>query len=1007
MIILQYTSQLIISRKKLSMGRKRKEPTGTCENRAPVKMAKALFQDVMDGSIHTAINPLSCIPLTKVRGISSSGVMRLKSAFRGGGGRADMNYVAGSDSPIVVPLQGVLQHHILEHFTGFCKMSENDAKEKMKSRSTWFGVVDGMHRLAAIKELIHEQAEIWEQFLWPVTLLKGDCSIQVLRQLARQQNSKHNDAFYIEDTFFDVLKGLRDEADHLSGYRNGKKPLAKDVAVAYDGYSHHRESTIKQIANTAMRLPREVIDVIGEIINGEHPDLVGENASSDPNSVMEKVDCRVFRRFVHVTSLKSATVFMKAPESMGEEGVKCQIHTLRRVAELSLLNRKNSDCIQVKSVQPALVAQQFAKSVLAFREAQKFSKFLETDVWPPEMHAVRHNLLNSTRLDEDVEQNAGNVGVLPLLLEKYRKHFPVIAVQKEQKYIAASKRIDSPQKHDVEESSSVEVAHERVENTSVELETAERSSSQVVSSPPLLKSFPSRKETEETKDSSSSKETQQFNNTKNNSHEQLDSSASQELSVNHTQESERLETNKYSLEDTQGDAPPKKGNQCLKDIGISCFQMDWREFDKTTRRTGDKRFDMMLIDPPYGNPDCRSRAGSTYTNYVDDEEMKEVAQFGRRTLVPGGSVFIFTSVQYANGWMKALQTESYKVMRHLFIVTKNTSGLQTTRTEFFPQNSCEYGVLAFSPGIHPEAFKPDFQSPYSLVECSENRKFSTISGVAVPRHKLLRPGTKSPVLTEEKNPGLLAELMTTFCPQGGSVIDIYAGTFTTAIAAMMTGRVCTSIEKDTATFRMAQQRLQRLSLEYQPRHPNPPKRARISRACKKIPPGQTSLLTSNEEFKNGSHAATTSCEGDHLSQFNPSDVTNKANRHNEDAKKLVQTEFQIEDDVALFLGARKVGTARLLPPRDGQSIFCTTLHGHLLNEKPSIMHTNSGVTSFLVAVCNVSIQRDAKEEKYPYHCPGQEEAPQVLGGLMKSGIYSWDACFLTPIRQGDIHSAEN
>lgn len=150
-------------------------------------------------------------------------------------------------------------------------MSESQAIEKAESRSVWYGVVDGMHRLTAILELMDECPDTWESFLWPVTILKGGHSMQVLKQLGRHQNRKHDSSFFIESTLYDTLFGLREESDRLKSMSNGKQPTAKQIASAFDGCTHLKDNTMRQTATTAVRLPLAVIHEIGIIMNAEHP----------------------------------------------------------------------------------------------------------------------------------------------------------------------------------------------------------------------------------------------------------------------------------------------------------------------------------------------------------------------------------------------------------------------------------------------------------------------------------------------------------------------------------------------------------------------------------------------------------------------------------------------------------------------------------------------------------------------------------------------------------------
>jgi len=60
---------------------------------------RALFQELMEGSVNTTVDPAACIPFTCIREIVRSGVERLKFIFSKKGG-----IVAGSHNPIVVPL---------------------------------------------------------------------------------------------------------------------------------------------------------------------------------------------------------------------------------------------------------------------------------------------------------------------------------------------------------------------------------------------------------------------------------------------------------------------------------------------------------------------------------------------------------------------------------------------------------------------------------------------------------------------------------------------------------------------------------------------------------------------------------------------------------------------------------------------------------------------------------------------------------------------------------------
>ena len=216
----------------------------------------------------------------------------------------------GTDTPILVRLSGSNVTHALEYFRTK-GLSEAEAKERVKERSVWYGIIDGEHSYHAITHLM-ETKKRWEGYRWFVTIVKEGFSIERYRQLARMQNERHNDRFFVEFTFFDMISNMKTEYDRLCKIQ--ARVVAQDVVNQYCGYSvtTKKMSTLLQTANTVMRLPSSVIKVIGKISNEEHPEWVlscprlNKSKAGSLNDVLSKEDCRVFRNFIHITSLKSA-----------------------------------------------------------------------------------------------------------------------------------------------------------------------------------------------------------------------------------------------------------------------------------------------------------------------------------------------------------------------------------------------------------------------------------------------------------------------------------------------------------------------------------------------------------------------------------------------------------------------------------------------------------------------------------------------------------------------------
>lgn len=913
------------------------------------------FAEVIEGSINTSVDPLCCVPMTNIRRLSRSGINRLKHLFQTTG------FISGSDLAIVMPLTGAHRHYIASHFRSI-GLSTSEVKEKVDSKDEWYGVIDGMHRYCAITEMMKEDSRRWEGFLWPVTMLRGGFSLQTLKQLARVQNAKHCDSYYIEPTFFDMLSGLREEYDRIKSHRGSKKVTSAEVSAAYDGASHAKESTIKQTAATAVRLDHSVIKAIGEVMNEEHPELAASCInptlnSSNKEDVQSKVDCRVYRKFINITSLKQATVFMKAEE---KEGRSVQVNTIYRLREVCKLNN-------FKPVQHSIVAEQYIKATKALKEARKFETFLESKTWPTDMAAIQTNMLRGTKLDSEVEENQGNeTKILPFLKDIYYKLYPASAPVKMAKFEAqfssntvmrcggperessdqvdASATVPDVEPPEAREIPDIQLIEEPFDQNVVHGRNREAPNSTADCSSPQGK-----------KDVPGKGEKRKRQNMENDTSD-----------MQHTETSERLETRQEAVEMSPSPASHSP-HYHLKDKNIVPYQMSWQEFDKSVRNADDALYDMLLTDPPYGLDPNASGAGSSFTDNLDDEEMVSFAKFASRTIKHGGYVFIFTSVRYMQKWIGALRNEGFRAMSHVYTIVKSPERVQYHRLSSFPQNICEYGVVARKLGSHPQQFQPDFSSPFHRLRCKYPRRFSSVIEVPVTNNKLKHPGRKTPVRVEEKNTDLLVELLTTFCPENGSVLDAYAGTMTTALACLETGRSCVCIEKDPECFRLAHARLhsriisigtaidEGIGKDTEIRH----LKGREYRPSKKQ--------------KQGVVTRKSSADGENVLPQTPEDPSINSCAH-----------LCTSGKARLYVDKEIVGYAELALPAPGESgNVRRVLHNHNLAEL-------SQDGECLVVVWRVNIESDKGSLPYPYDVPGVEISPKTLADMSDS-FYCWDA----------------
>ncbi len=93
----------------------------------------AEFTDVMEGSQNLFVDPHSCVPLTKIRSLSKSGVNRLMhlldNSLNGAANAWNVGITLGTDTPIIVKLNGNLQDYVHEYWKGEMGFSEEEVKK--------------------------------------------------------------------------------------------------------------------------------------------------------------------------------------------------------------------------------------------------------------------------------------------------------------------------------------------------------------------------------------------------------------------------------------------------------------------------------------------------------------------------------------------------------------------------------------------------------------------------------------------------------------------------------------------------------------------------------------------------------------------------------------------------------------------------------------------------------------------------------------------------------------
>jgi len=708
-----------------------------------VELFKPLYEDLFEGATYARINPFACIRLVKIRPICAGGVFRLMCLFRQKYEHVDdipsLGLTFGTDTPIVVELKGNLRHHLYDHFREQ-GLSDEEIEVEVSKHDKWYGIIDGGHSNAAVIKLCTSFPE-WRGFKWFVTLLAGGYSVDRYRQLARAQNGRHSPRFFIELTLFDQLNNLKIEYDNIR--RHQSEPTQVQVARSYFG-THTVSNTCKFLSALAYRLPSCTLHELGLIMNLEKPEDCLKHESFDScgattaDEVMSTTDCRMFRSFVTLHTLRMATAFMNAK---GDAAVRAQINTLHRAKELFMLNG-------LKTVQYTAINQQYNIALLAINEEAKFLKYLDSSEWPPQMENIKFNLLRSTLLDGEIEGNAGNEHTV---LDSLRKGLLLVSPNIVKQCDERLRRITEPSPPN---------------------------------SPSLDNGVPQGDDDSPTPPDISS----------SNSNQQTPDNLSEDSDLN----KQLLDSN----------------IEKLKSHGIECFNMDWRTYLTSMFTSDSEKVDTIVTEPPSISSrsflaECgmfnANKKGKGVEEELTEDEVTEMPKLAKRVLKPGGYILIIIDFDAFPEWMKSFVKSGFTVMPYPYVFGYRSSSLQDRNPKYLPQVGSDFALVAYLP--HEHQFRPDFKSVFTISGPSMKRNIAIMTDIPAPRSKLRRPGTRSPFISNEKSVTLLAEALDLFTPKGGLTLDLYGGTFTTPIAALLSGRRCICIEKKTDLFQAAITRL--------------------------------------------------------------------------------------------------------------------------------------------------------------------------------------------------------
>ncbi len=223
--------------------------------------------------------------------------------------------------------------------------------------------------------------------------------------------------------------------------------------------------------------------------------------------------------------------------------------------------------------------------------------------------------------------------------------------------------------------------------------------------------------------------------------------------------------------------------------------------------------DACITDPPYGDTSLK-------WDRRCEGWMVEVA----RVLKPAASVWVFGSMRYLASIFDEMEMAGFRYAQDIVWEKQNGSGFHADRFRRVHEHAIHFYRGAWSDVFNEPQYTNDGTAktvrrktrPTHTGHIEAGHYLSEDGGPRLQRSVIYMPNEHGRALHPTQNPlGIVAPLILTSVPAGGIVIDPFAGSLTTGIAAEMTGRRWAACELDPSceAMHVERRRQQPLALE--------------------------------------------------------------------------------------------------------------------------------------------------------------------------------------------------
>ena len=205
--------------------------------------------------------------------------------------------------------------------------------------------------------------------------------------------------------------------------------------------------------------------------------------------------------------------------------------------------------------------------------------------------------------------------------------------------------------------------------------------------------------------------------------------------------------------------------------------------------------DFVFMHPPSRQP-SNDDTSSEFHEDLSMDDKKSVCLQCVQIMQRGSYICIWTTQDNMNEWKQAVHEAGFSISAGALNLLSCPEKTQFRKKGMFPEQFCHVAIIGRKKGVREDGFKIDMESEYEHIKCSYPRRVAVIDNIPPPEKRLTFPNSKRPVRTDELNHFTLMEVLQTFCPRGGRVLDLYAGTLSMSTACLLTERKCISVEAD-------------------------------------------------------------------------------------------------------------------------------------------------------------------------------------------------------------------